>query len=90
MAARNDAFVKPYFELLRKKSSYHLIPEGRRIRQLNLLTLPRLGGFFISRKSRDSNPLKCDMPVAYHNSQFKNWLSLYEFAPKGKFSNRVP
>ena len=41
MAARNDAFVKPYFELLRKKSSYHLIPEGRRIRQLNLLTLKR-------------------------------------------------
>ena len=41
MAARNDAFVKPCFELLRKKSSYHLIPEGRRIRQLNLLTLIR-------------------------------------------------
>lgn len=44
MAARNDTFVKPFFELLRKnitkKSSYHLIPDGRRIRQLNLLTLP--------------------------------------------------
>ena len=43
MAARNDTFVKPFFELLRKnitkKSSYHLIPDGRRIRQLNLLTL---------------------------------------------------
>ena len=39
MAARNDAFVKPCFELLRKKSSYPLISEGRRICQLNLLTL---------------------------------------------------
>lgn len=28
MAARNDAFVKPCFELLRKKSSYPLISEG--------------------------------------------------------------
>ena len=36
--------------------------------------------FFDSRKVRDSNPLQCDMPVAYHNSQFKNWLSPYEFA----------
>lgn len=45
MAARNDAFVKPCFEFLRKKSSYPLISEGRRICQLNLLTLgkfPRL------------------------------------------------
>lgn len=50
MAARNDTFVKPFFELLRKnitkKSSYHLIPDGRRIRQLNLLTLGRKGGHF--------------------------------------------
>ena len=47
MAARNDAFVKPCFELLRKKSSYPLISEGRRICQLNLLTLgPRTGVIF--------------------------------------------
>ena len=50
MAARNDTFVKPFFELLRKnitkKSSYHLIPDGRRIRQLNLLTLAKIIGFF--------------------------------------------
>ena len=44
MAARNDAFVKPCFELLRKKSSYPLISEGRRICQLNLLTLGNAGG----------------------------------------------
>ena len=43
MAARNDAFVKPCFELLRKKSSYPLISEGRRICQLNLLTLAGIG-----------------------------------------------
>ena len=43
MAARNDAFVKPCFELLRKKSSYPLISEGRRICQLNLLTLGKQG-----------------------------------------------
>ena len=36
--------------------------------------------FFDSRKVWDLNPLQCDMPVAYHNSQFKNWLSPYEFA----------
>ena len=35
-------------------------------------------------KRRDSNPLKCDMPVAYRNSQFKNWLSPYDFAPRAK------
>lgn len=53
MAARNDTYVKPFFELLRKnitkKSSYHLIPDGRRIRQLNLLTLPGKPGLFVSR-----------------------------------------
>ena len=43
MASRNDAFVKPCFELLRKKSSYPLISEGRRICQLNLLTLAGIG-----------------------------------------------
>ena len=42
MAAQKDAFVKPCFELLRKKSSYPLISEGRRICQLNLLTLALL------------------------------------------------
>ena len=47
MAARNNAFVKPCFELLRKKSSYPLISEGRRICQLNLLTLRPSRGFFI-------------------------------------------
>ena len=41
MAAQKDAFVKPCFELLRKKSSYPLISEGRRICQLNLLTLAK-------------------------------------------------
>ena len=50
MAARNDTFVKPFFELLRKnitkKSSYHLIPDGRRIRQLNLLTLSEMAVIF--------------------------------------------
>ena len=45
MAARNDAFVKPCFELLRKKSSYPLISEGRRICQLNLLTLRTLDNY---------------------------------------------
>ncbi|MGO5023605.1 hypothetical protein ACTQ4E_10980, partial [Lawsonibacter sp. LCP25S3_G6] len=43
---RNDAFVKPCFELLRKKSSYPLISEGRRICQLNLLTLGESRGAF--------------------------------------------
>ncbi|MGO5024268.1 hypothetical protein ACTQ4E_14460, partial [Lawsonibacter sp. LCP25S3_G6] len=43
---RNDAFVKPCFELLRKKSSYPLISEGRRICQLNLLTLADRGKLF--------------------------------------------
>ena len=43
MAPRNDTFVTPFFELLRKKSSYHIIPDGRRIRQLNLLTLGNYG-----------------------------------------------
>ena len=40
MAARNGSFVKPFFELFQKKSSYHLFLDGRRIRLLNLLTLP--------------------------------------------------
>lgn len=48
MAARNDAFVKPCFELLRKKSSYPLISEGRRICQLNLLTLTRRPRYFFA------------------------------------------
>ena len=43
-------------------------------------TPPCWVAFFYSRKVGDSNPLQCDMPVAYHNSQFKNWLSPYEFA----------
>ena len=48
MAARNDAFVKHCFELLRKKSSYPLISEGRRICQLNLLTLgAETGALFV-------------------------------------------
>ena len=47
MAARNDAFVKPCFELLRKKSSYPLISEGRRICQLNLLTLASFPEVFL-------------------------------------------
>ena len=51
MAARNDAFVKPCFELLRKKSSYPLISEGRRICQLNLLTLAAKQGSFLLCKS---------------------------------------
>ena len=56
--------------------------ESRSLHQIKKATPS--GGIFISRKSRDSNPLKCDMPVAYRNSQFKNWLSPYEFAPKAK------
>lgn len=49
MAARNGSFVKPFFELFQKKSSYHLFLDGRRIRLLNLLTLTNKGQlFFIS------------------------------------------
>ena len=48
MAAQKVAFVKPCFELLRKKSSYPLISEGRRICQFNLLTLPAAGGVLLS------------------------------------------
>lgn len=60
MAARNDAFVKPCFELLRKKSSYPLISEGRRICQLNLLTLRLCRGIlFVLRFSlRSANSVR--------------------------------
>jgi len=77
MAARNDAFVKPYFELLRKKSSYHLIPEGRRIRQLNLLTLPKRVAFFIWWRLRDSIADFALGAKSYGDSQFLNWLLRY-------------
>ena len=54
MAARNDAFVKPCFELLRKKSSYPLISEGRRICQLNLLTVSLPPGEFFCQTEKIS------------------------------------
>ena len=45
MAARNDTFVKSFLNYY-EKFFYHLIPDGRRIRQLNLLTLGTMPGLF--------------------------------------------
>ena len=68
MAAQKDAFVKPCFELLRKKSSYPLISEGRRICQFNLLTLAPDSGYFfdfqmdVMQKINNTGAKLCEVP----------------------------
>ena len=38
---------------------------------------------------QDSNPSKCQMPVAFDSNQFKNWLQPYDFAPQSQQSSPV-
>ena len=38
---------------------------------------------------QDSNPSKCQMPVAFGGNQFKNWLQPYDFASQSQQSSPV-
>ena len=67
MAEKKIAFIKQCFELLRKKSSYPLISEGRRICQLNLLTLPGREGLTFLRGMVQSSQGRCCIAAVSHS-----------------------
>ena len=54
--------------------------ESRSLHQIKKATPS--GGFFISRKSRDSNPLKCKMPVAFCAASSKTGCHFMNLPPR--------